>query len=511
MRLKVDILGIESGGKSLVFLNKSDADEIGVTASGRVVLKSKKEITAIVNVTTKSVKKGCIGINEEVRLAFGRVPTFLDVEVSPFPKSLQFIRNKLAGKKLVHREIREIIKGMVNGDLNEGEITAFVTALHIQGMNLDEATSISLSMVEAGKILYFGKKVVDKHSIGGVPGDKTTLLVVPIVAAAGLIIPKTSSRAITSAAGTADRAEVLMPVDIKNEEMKKIVKKCNGCIVWGGALDLAPADDIFVRTEYSLYIDPMLLPSIMSKKKAVGATHLVVDIPTGRGTKVKTIGEADHLAKDLIELGKRLGINTHCVLTYGEQPVGMTIGPSLEAKEALEVLMNESSIPDLLDKSCSIAGSIFELTGKKNGYELAREIIRSGKAEEKLRQIIGLQGGNPNIKPEDLVIGKETLKIKAKKDGQMLWINNNAIVEVARSAGAPKDKGAGIVFNKKVGDQVSKGDVLFTVYAEKSRKLTRTHDLLQEIVPIGVGRKADMIIHTIKEIPVIEQSFVLER
>lgn len=511
MRLKVEVLGIESGGKPIVFLNKADADEIGVTASARVVLKSKKDISAIVNVTTKTVKKGSVGINEEIRQSLGRIPNSVDVEISAFPKSLQFIRNKLEGKKLVYKEIYEIVKGVVEGNLNEGEIASFVTALHIQRMDLDEATSLALAMVETGKKLNLGKRVVDKHSIGGVPGDKTTLLVVPIVAAAGLVIPKTSSRAITSAAGTADRAEVLMQVDIKNEEMKKIVKKCNGCIVWGGALDLAPADDVFVKTEYPLYIDPLLLPSIMSKKKAVGATHLVIDIPTGHGTKVNTIGEGDHLAKELIELGKRLGIHTHCVLTYGEQPVGLTVGPSLEAREALEVLMNKADMPDLVDKACNIAGSIFEITGKKNGYELAKEIIRTGKAEAKLRQIIEMQGGKYNIKPNDLVVGEDTLKVKAKKNGQMLWINNNAIVEIARSAGAPKDKGAGIVFSKKIGDSVSKGDLLFTVYAEKSRKLSRAQTLLGEIDPIGIGKHPDMLIHAVKEIPVIEKSFALER
>src|SRR5574337_61162 len=249
-------------------------------------------------------------------------------------------------------------------------------------------------MVATGKQLHLRKKIIaDKHSIGGVPGDKTTLLVVPIVAAAGLTIPKTSSRAITSAAGTADRAEILMPVDLDVKEMKKVITKCNGCIVWGGALDLAPADDIFVRAEYSLSIDPLLLPSIMSKKKAVGATHLVIDIPTGRGAKVKTIGEADLLSKDMIELGRRLGIHTHCVLTYGEQPIGLTMGPALEAREALSILMNESKVPDLIDKACHIAGSIFELAGKKNGYNLARNILHSGKAEKKLRDIISQQGG----------------------------------------------------------------------------------------------------------------------
>jgi AMP phosphorylase len=512
VQLKVDIIGIDAGGKPIVFLNKTDADEIGVTASARVSLKAKKEVTAIVNVSTKSVKKGHIGISEEIRSSFGHTPHVVDVEISAFPRSLQFVRSKLEGKKLLRHEIYEIVKGVVDGTLNESEIASFVTALHIQGMDLDEATSLSLSMVETGKRLNLRNKViVDKHSIGGVPGDKTTLLVVPIVAAAGLVIPKTSSRAITSACGTADRAEALMPVNLSSEEMKGVVKKTGGCIVWGGSLELAPADDIFVRTEYSLYIDPLLLPSIMSKKKAAGATHLVIDIPTGRGAKVKTINEADYLAKDLIELGKRLKIHTHCVLSYGEQPVGYTIGPALEAREALQVLMNEANVPDLLDKACNIAGAIFEITGRKNGYSLARQIVRSGKAEAKLREIIREQGGKSTIKPRDIKVGEETIRVKAKSDGKLLWISNSSMVEIARMAGAPKDKGSGIMFSKKIGDTISKDDVIFTVHAEKSRKLSRTHELLERLEPVGIGKRTDMVIHTVREIPELKRSFVLER
>lgn len=514
MRFKVDILGIESGGKPIVFLNKHDADEVGVTASGRIRIRShKKEITSIVNVSATSIKRGTIGVNEEVRKKLSlRQSSVIDAEVAMFPKSLQFIHHKLTGRRLLYNEILEIVKDVVQGNLNEGEIAAFVTALNMQGLDLDEALSLSSSMVVTGKQLNLRKKIiVDKHSIGGVPGDKTTLLVVPIVASAGIPIPKASSRAITSAAGTADRAETIMPVDLTIEEMQRVVKKCNGCIVWGGSLELAPADDIFVKTEYSLYIDPLLLPSIMSKKKAVGATHLVIDIPTGRGAKVKTIGEADLLAKDLIELGRKLGIHTHCVLTHGEIPVGFTLGASLEAREALSVLMNKFNVPDLIDKACHLAGSIFDMVGKNNGYHLAREILRTGKAEKKMREIIALQGGNPRINLDDFQIGKEVKEIRSKKSGQVLWMDNGSLVEIARAAGSPKDKGSGIILHKKQGDKVKVGDLLFTVYAEKSRKLSRVTELLSELEPIGVGEKREMFIHTIKESPVVKRAFVLDR
>ena len=512
MMLKVKILNIDSGGKPFVFLNDKDADELNVTASERVTVHAKKKITVIVNTST-TIKKGLIGVTEEVRKSlFLKQNSRVSVEVAPFPKSLQFIRNKLSGKKLLYPEIHEIVRDVVDGNLNENEISAFVTALHIDKIDLDEATSLSRSMVDTGKTLNINKKViVDKHSIGGVPGDKTTLLVVPIIASAGFTIPKTSSRAITSAAGTADRAEVLMPVEFTTDKMLQILRKSNGCIMWGGAIELAPADDIFVKTEFSLHIDPLLLPSIMSKKKAVGATHLVVDIPTGRGAKMKTTGEADLLARDIMELGRRLGIHTHCIVTFGEQPVGNTIGPALEAKEALEVLMNQKNVPDLVDKACNIAGSMFELLGKKNGYFLARKILESGKAEQKMREIIKYQGGNPLITPEEIPVGKNLLHIRSEKSGQVLWMENRIIVEIGRAAGAPKDKGAGIVLNKKIGESVEKGELLFTVYADKVHKLDRVRYILSTQTPLGVGKKSDMLIHTVTESPVVERTFVIDR
>lgn len=496
-----------------MFLNKADADDIGIHASGRVTIRCrKKSIAAIVNTTT-SVRRGFIGVNEEVRHLLGLKQNYIvDVEIAIFPKSLQFIHNKLTGRRLGYDEVSEIVKDVVQGNLNENEISAFITALSMQGLDLDEATGLALAMVDTGKQLNLRKKtIVDKHSIGGVPGDKTTLLVVPIVAAMGLTIPKVSSRAITSAGGTADRAEVLMPVDLKISEMERIVKKSNGCIVWGGSLELAPADDIFVRSEYSLYIDPLLLPSIMSKKKAVNATHLVIDIPTGRGSKMQTVAESDFLAKELIELGRRLGIHTHCVLTTGEKPIGFALGPGLEAREALSVLMNASQVPDLVDKVCHIAGSIFEMVGKKSGYQLARDVLRSGKAEQKMREIIGLQGGNPKIRIGDFEIGQEKKEVKAKKSGQVLSMDNVGLIEIARAAGAPKDKGAGIMFSKKVGDKVRVGDTIYTVYAEKSRKISRVLELLSGVEPYVIGENYEMFIHKIKDSSVVKRSFVMER
>jgi len=514
MNLKVKLIGLEVGGKSIVILNKDDADDLGVHSSGRVTLHyGKKTLTAIINSTEKMIPKGCMGVCEEVRLALGLKDNVeVQVDAAKFPNSLQFIKSKLEGRKLNYDEIFTIVNDVVQGNLDESEIASFVAALNSKGMNLDEAASLSVAMYKTGKQLDLGKKIiVDKHSIGGCAGDKTSLLLVPIIAAVGLTIPKSSSRAITSAAGTADRAEVLMPVELNIDEMRAVVEKTNGCIVWGGSLDLAPADDIFIKVEYPLSIDPLLLPSIMSKKKAVGATHLVIDIPTGRGTKIKTIGDADLLAKDFIELGKVLDIQTQCAVTYGEQPIGHCIGPALEAREALEIIMRKNNVLDVTDKVTNIAAILMRMAGKDVKQNFAMNVIKTGKAEEKLREIIGAQGGNPQVQPEDIKIGDYGLDFCSSDKGVVMWINNTSVIEIARAAGAPKDKGAGIVMYKKIGHTVTKGEKLFTVYAEKVGKLERVKQLMDENNVFGVGEHRDMLIHEVKEMKMPSKMFMLDR
>lgn len=515
MKLRAKYLGLETGGKPIITLSKDDAEELDVMGGERVRISyNSTEITAIVDVVTKSVSKGLIGVTDEIwskmQLAQGVV---LDVAAIGFPESLNFIREKLRGKKLIYEEIYKIVKDVVNGNLSETEIASFVTALHAQGgPGLDEALSLTIAMVNTGKQLHLDKKPIgDKHSVGGVPGDKTTLLLVPIVAAAGLTIPKTSSRAITSAAGTADRAETFMPVNLDIEDMKRVVEKTNGCIIWGGSLSLAPADDIFIQIEYPLSIDPFLLPSIMSKKKAVGAEYLVIDIPTGRGTKMKTIGDSDLLGKEFIELGKRLNINTQCILTYGEQPLGYAVGAGLEAREALEIISNKRRVPDVVDKVAHLAGTLLEMVGINNSREVVMDMIKSGKAEKKLREIIYAQGGDSEIKPEDIEIGQYGFEVKSEHNGVVLWIENNLLASVARAAGSPKDKHSGVILSKKLGDSVKKGDTLYTIYSDKTNRLNDAIKISQEGEIFGVAERREMMIHRLREVPKPKRAFILDR
>ncbi|MEM5771695.1 MAG: AMP phosphorylase [Candidatus Aenigmatarchaeota archaeon] len=515
MKLVAKRLDMDAGGKLVAVMNKNDAEELGIKPLNRIFVRFKKKIiTCIVNISENFVKEGEILLYNEAWNILG-LKNFDIVEIEKRPEliSKTFIRKKINGKRISEEEIKEIVKDVVNNNLNDLELAAFITALQIHGLSLDEEVAFVKAMTEVGKRLELKRKkiVCDKHSLGGVPGDKTTILLVPIIASLGLTIPKTSSRAITSAAGTADRMECLAPVNLSLEEMKRVVEKTNGCIVWGGSVDISPADDLFIRIEQPLNLDPLYIPSILSKKKAVGATHLVIDLPTGRGTKIKTFGEAFDVASEFIKVSKKLGINAACAVTFGEQPVGYTIGPALEAREALEALITRKEPEDLIDKACSLAGILLEMIGKGN-KNLALKAIKSGKAEKKIREIIEEQGGKRNISPEDIKIGEKQVNIFSRKNGIVMWIKNNELAELAKIAGAPKDRGAGIKLHVKIGDRVKENDKLFTIYAEKSIKLQEAEKYAKEIEPIVVVEdlKKNMLIKIIKE-EGFERSFILER
>ncbi|MBM3303539.1 MAG: AMP phosphorylase [Candidatus Aenigmarchaeota archaeon] len=500
--------------KPIIVLRKEDADELGVKALERVEIKfDGRKTVAIVNVARKVIGKGEAGMYaslfDQLRLKAGQ-----PVDVSPAepPSSIDSIKRKMAGKPLSKDEMRAIVEDVVGERLSDVETAAFVIALNDHGLSMGEATALSTAMAETGEKLRLGKKdVYDKHSAGGIPGDKTSMLLVPIVAAAGLTIPKTSSRAITAPAGTADKMECIAPVEHSMEEIARIVRKTNGCLVWGGAVDMAPADDAFIRVEYPLSIDPLLLPSVMSKKKAAGAKYLAIDIPTGKGAKIKTVGEAQELAKQFIELGRNLGIRVSCTSTYGEQPLGYGVGPALEAREVLETLYAHRGSADLVAKACHLSGVLFGFKGMKNGEAYARRLLSSGRALAKMKQIIAEQGGDPSIKPSDIHVGGQRMKVESDASGHVWWINNSTITQIARAAGCPSDKGAGVLLRKKIGDRVAKGDVLFEIYADKTQKLNRALKVAEDSDVMGVGDISNMVMLTLPEEREHRRHFIMER
>jgi AMP phosphorylase len=474
--LQVRPIDIEIG-QHKVMLNVMDARERGLNPGDRVRVRTKgAATTAILDTTLEMVKVGEIGIFTEAMRDL-KNPATVDVLPAPKPASLCYIKNIMDKKKITEEQIRSIVQDIVDNNLSEIELAAYVTASYIHNLDSQEVEWLTRSMIDTGERIHFDTHpVMDKHSIGGVPGNKVSLLVVPIVAAAGLLIPKTSSRAITGAGGTADLMEVLAPVEFTADEIKELTERVGGVIVWGGATNIAPADDKLIKAEYALSVDPysQMLASIMAKKGAVGADAVVVDMPVGPGTKLATPDEGRTLARDLIDLGGRLGIRVECAMTFGGSPVGRTIGPAVEVREALGILENKEGPNSLKEKSLSLAGILLEMggvAGRGDGYRAAEEILTSGKAHKKLMEIIEAQGGNPQVKSEEIAVGENCQDILAPVGGYIVAFYNKRLVELARMAGAPADKKAGVIIHRKMGERVKKGEPLITICSSSDWQL----------------------------------------
>jgi putative thymidine phosphorylase len=477
-------IDIQVGSLYVCLLNENTAHHLDLHATDRVYIKNgPDEVIAILDIS-KAMKDGEIGLYHESwkKLNVARGDRRVSVEIARKPDSIAFIREKLDGKRLDAHKIEKIVKHIVHDRLSDIEITYFIAGCYINGLDDKETVDLTKSIVKNGGRLKFKSRiVVDKHCIGGVPGNRTTLITVPICAAAGLLVPKTSSRAITSPAGTADTMEVLANVSNDAKKLQKIANKIGAFISWGGGVDLAAADDRMIRLRNPMSLDPqgMLLASILAKKHSVSASHVVIDIPYGPDVKVKTAKAAEPLKKRFEKIGTMLGMKMKVVLTDGKQPIGNGIGPMLECIDVMKVLQNKPDAPkDLRKKALFIAGVALELTGKAKkgqGMKMAEQILKSGKAYDKLQQIIKAQGRKKVV----LEPGKFTADVKADRSGTVRYINNKIVSHYSRLAGAPLNIGAGLFIRKFIGDKVKKGDVLFTVHSENQSRLENTVSLIR--------------------------------
>lgn len=487
---KIDI----TKGVYEVVLNQEDAEDLGVRTHDRVKIINEKgeTLSALVDTTDTLVTTGEIGAFDELWQDLQLQPhTTVRIIPTSHPVSVDFIRKKICGNTWNKEEITFIINDIAQGNLSTIELTAYVTAVQINGLTMDETTWLTTAMVNTGETIEWETSpILDVHSIGGVPGNKYAPITVPIVAANGLTIPKTSSRAISSPAGTADIMEVVCKVKHDALSIKHIGQTVGGTLTWGGGVSLAPVDNIIIKVEHPLSLDPrgQLLASVMSKKKSIGAEYCVIDIPIGEEAKVKTSEEARELARDFIALGDRIGVKTRCAITYGGQPVGRAVGPALEIKEALSILEGASQPNSTIEKALSLAGLLLEMGGTYlgKGRTQAKKTLKSGKALQKFREIIAAQGGNPDITADDITPGGYTYDLLSPKDGYIESISNRAIVTLARAAGSPRDTGAGIMLQFKKGERAERGETLLTIYAENQRKLKEAKALAIKFRPVRV-------------------------
>ncbi|NVK39962.1 MAG: thymidine phosphorylase family protein [Oceanospirillaceae bacterium] len=479
-------LGIDTRQEPIVFM-RSDCPVCrseGFAALSRVLVSSDSQhIIATLNIVTSDmVAPGQIGFSESAWRRLDLVEgTPIHVSHPPPIQSLSYVRAKVYGHTLDEMQLQSIINDIVDGRYADVQVAAFITACGSDRLDLGEITALTRAMIKAGETIDWGlPMVIDKHCVGGLPGNRTTPILVPILAACGLTVPKTSSRAITSPAGTADTMEVLTNVSLSQEQIRDVVKREGACLAWGGSVRLSPADDLLIQVERALDIDSegQLVASVLSKKIAAGATHVLIDIPVGPTAKVRSQAQADKLAATFEDVAAALGLNIRVICTDGSQPIGRGVGPGLEAKDLLAVLQCKPDAPaELRTRACLLAGALLEMAGKAaegRGQALARETLDSGLAWQKFQAICRAQGAlkRPPVAPY-------RYSLTTPRAGQVLSIDNRLLSKIAKLAGAPLDPAAGVEISVRLGDSVEPNDVLLMIHAESSGELNYAVDYLE--------------------------------
>lgn len=477
-------------GRPVVILNNKTAKKLNVFQGDRVCLQNSKKYYSIVDIFPKLVKEKEIGLSTEItNLLEIKQGSLIDVSSAPMSPASVLIKKKIKGKKLTEQELSTIIKEIVTNNLTEAEIAYFVAAQKMRKMTTKESINLTKAMVKQGEKLKFNSKyIADKHCIGGIAGNRTTPIVTSICAAAGLTMPKSSSRAITSAAGTADVIETIANVELSLPELKKVVEKTNACLVWGGSLGLSPSDDKIIQVERLLNLDveSQLLASIMSKKISAGSNYILIDIPYGKSAKIHSISKAKRLGRKFKKIAKAFNVKLKVSYTDGSQPIGNGIGPTLEMLDVLKVLKNDPTAPkNLKEKSLLLASNLLKLCGEKNPQKKAKELLETKIAYEKFKEIINTQNKSNDFdkRIKELKPAKYKKTIKNWETKKITKIDNKKINTLCRILGSPETIGAGVYIHKHKG-KISAKQELITFYSESKQKIQEAYDYYKKEKPI---------------------------
>jgi thymidine phosphorylase len=511
-RLTARRIGIDTWRENVVFLRRDcpvvraegfqALAKVEVAANGRTIL-------AVLNVVDEPRLLGeCeLGLSEEswAQLAVAEGAP-VGVRHAEPPPSMWALRRKIAGERLGAEEFGALVRDIAAHRYSKIELAAFVVATDQFALDRDEVLHLTQAMVGVGQRLSWPQQpVADKHCIGGIPGNRTSMLVVPIAAAHGMLIPKTSSRAITSPAGTADTMDVLAEVELPFERLREIVREHHGCLAWGGRAALSPADDVLISVERPLSIDSpgQMVASILSKKIAAGSTHLVLDIPLGPTAKVRSMVQAQRLKKLFEYVARHVGLTIDVVITDGRQPVGRGIGPRLEARDVMQVLHGDPAAPaDLRNKALRLAGRVLEfdpdLRGG-DGFALARDILDSGRARMTMTAIIEAQGSR-GFDWRQPPLARLTHEVAAATSGVVTAIDCERLSRIARLAGAPKAAGAGVDLLRKIGDPVASAEPLYRIHAETPSELQFAREVATRASGYTIGQSArEEAVHAMAE------------
>lgn len=411
-----------------------------------------------------------LGLNDEafdlINLPEGANVT---LTIAPQPQSISFIKRKMLGNILSESEYRSIINDIASHRYSNMDIASFLIASG-SFMTTPETLYLTEALIGDKTFNWDNENiVVDHHCLGGVPGNKTDIIITAIVAAYGLPILKTASRSITSCAGVADTFSVLANVNIDENKIQNILEETHGVIIDYNKLPIVSACKLISSIERSIGMSQQhnIVSEILAIKIAFGVTNLLLDIPVGPTSRIKTTSEAVQIRKLVEYIGDMLSLNVDVVITDGSEPIGNGVGAVLEARDVMKVLRNRDDAPqDLKEKSLFLAGRILEFDPKLRGgqgYHVAQEILTSGRALETINRIIYTQG-----KAEQARLGSLTREITARQSGTVRSINNQRINTIGILAGAGQYAGAGLDLLKKVGDTVESGETLYIIHSTNS-------------------------------------------
>ena len=413
-------------------------------------------------------------------------------------RPLDLIRKKRDGGELSSDEITFLVRAYTGDEIPDYQMAAWLMAVVIRGMTRPELTALTSAMLHSGEVLDLsdipGAKV-DKHSTGGV-GDKTSLIIAPVVAAAGVTVPMISGRGLGHTGGTLDKLQSIsgFNINLSLHEFRRVLKSC-GCGLIGQTAEIAPADKrLYALRDVTATVESpnLICASIMSKKLAEGIDGLVLDVKTGSGAFMKTEEDSVHLAELMVETGERMGKKMVALITDMDQPLGLKVGNALEVEECIEV-MNGGGPADLRQVSVELAAWMFYVAGRRGsldeGRQLADKLIRDGSALKKFREIVVQQGGDPNAidDPRRLPQAQHRVQVLAQADGFVASIQCEqvGIASLVLGGGREKkedviDPAVGLLLHKKVGDPVKKNEALCTVLYNSDARLGSAQNLLQQ-------------------------------
>ncbi len=486
---KTKIVDIHEGEQLVVLINEQDAWEHGITSMDKVsLIYDDKEFVFDVDLSNTYVQRWEVGIFEDIREKYkmrsGQLVTVSFTKNTS--ESLDALKKWLTGKRLNKQEILAIMKDISNNRFTD-VLTTYFSAMGFFLPSKDEDLyRMAEAMAKSGEMLHFPGVVADKHCMGWVPGNETTMIMIPLLTSLGIKMPKTFSKAITTPAATGECVSVLMDISFSKKEIEDLVGKNNCCLVRWGGLDLAPADEKLIKVAYPLSMQSYsrTIVSIMAKKYAMGINHSLIDIPVGPTAKVPDMKTARLLKKKYEYVGKKLGMKVHVEMTPALQPIGAGIGAVLQVREVLRVLQQHTQRPmDLEKKAVYLASKIIELVGMAKGKDaekLAYGQLISGKAWEMMQKIISAQHGDPKVLSEKLKLAKIQKDIVAEKNGIVKYIDMKVVNVTARTLGSPLDLQAGLYLHKKLGDAVKKGEVIYTMYANDEGKIRLAKEFLDD-------------------------------